>query len=253
MSLGCHLEYEGVSRNLVRLRTRFAVLLFAFAMQQSEDLLHAQTNVGKILGIVRDQSGGVVPDAAVTVRVVSTGVQMAATTYSDGSYSFPSLPIGEYAVTVRATGFKTAEHPGVHVVASEAVTIDFQLEVGETTQSVQVVGQATKVDTTTTTSGTTILASEIANLPLLIQGGARSGLDFIGTLPGVIGGTMGTINGGPEGGVGYLLDGTMGAYAGHGLTGDSFGMPPEGLAEIRLNATNDSEYGAKHSVLSNCA
>lgn len=234
---------------LLRVRILFARLFLALLALLAPNLLFAQTNVGKILGVVRDPSGAIIPNATVTARVLSTGVAINTRTNTQGAYIFPSLPIGAYVVTVSKDGFKTAEHPGINVVGSEAITIDFQLELGQATQTVQVTSLAPKVDTTTTTSGTTILSSEIAQLPLLVNGGARSGLDFIGTLPAVNGGVMGTINGGPEGGVGYMLDGTIGGYAGHGLTGDSFGMPPEGLAEIRLNATNDSQYGANSGVV----
>jgi carboxypeptidase family protein/TonB-dependent receptor-like protein len=228
---------------------RFVCLLIlcVLVVPRSDHQLLGQTNVGKILGSVRDPSGAVVPSAIVSVRAVSTGVVTEGKVNGQGAYVFPFLPIGEYVVTVSATGFKKAEHSGIHVVGSEAVTSDFTLEIGEPTETVQVSAEAAKVDTTTTTSGTTIFASEIADLPLLINGGARSGLNFVDVLPGVNGGTMGTINGAPEGGIGYYLDGTLGAYSGHGKTGDSFGMPPEALAELRLNATNDSQYSGANS------
>jgi hypothetical protein len=232
-----------------RLVVLWTVLCASWVLLTYPSALQAQSNTGQIHGVVRDPSGGIVPKATVTARGVSTGVQTDAQTNEQGSYSFPILPIGDYVVSASASGFKVSEHPPVHVVASEAVTIDFQLEIGKSTESVSVSAVAAKVDASTTTSGTTILSSEIADLPLLVQGGARSGLNFISALPGVNGGTMGTINGGPEGGVGYMLDGTMGAYAGHGLTGDSFNPPPEGLAELRLNATNDSEFGANSGVV----
>ena len=235
-----------------KLRVPCRLLLLAFATLHGPHLILAQTNVGKILGVVHDPSGAVVPNATVTARGVSTGVETEARTNGQGAYIFPSLSIGEYALTIRATGFKTIERPGVQIVGSETVKIDFQLELGQATQTVQVAGEAPKVDTTTTTTGTTLTSSEITDLPLLLNGGGRNALNFIGTLPGVIGGpsagTVTTINGGPEGGIGYYLDGVLGASAGHTLTGDSFNAPPEAIAELRLNATNDSEYGANSGV-----
>src|SRR5690242_6035899 len=228
-----------------KLRFLANLVLLLSAMTCVVNLSIAQTNVGKILGVVHDPSGATVPNASVTARSVSTGVETAARTNTEGAYTFPSLPIGEYSVSVRATGFKTIERPGVQIVGSEAVKIDFQLELGQATQTVQVAGEAPKVDATTTTSRTTLTSSEITDLPLLLNGSGRNALNFIGTLPGVIGGpsagTVTTINGGPEGGIGYYLDGVLGASAGHTLTGDSFNAPPEAIAELRLNATNDSE------------
>lgn len=237
---------------------RFVALLTFFlgvvCLQLSQPTtLQAQTNVGKILGVVRDPSGAAVPKATVTARLVSTGVTINRETNEAGAYVFPALPIGEYTLAVHSTGFKTSEHPAVHVVASEAVTIDFQLELGATTESVQVSALATKVDTTTTTQGDTLTSSEIESLPVMVNGSARNGLQMLGTLPGVIGGpaagTSTSIDGGPNGGVGYYIDGTMGSLAGHSLNGDAFNPPPEALAELRLNATNDSEYGANSGVV----
>src|SRR5437870_4985089 len=148
----------------MQLRSRMSVLLWtllcaSWALLTYPSALQAQSNTGQIHGVVRDPSAGVVPKATVTARGVSTGVQTGAQTNEQGSYSFPILPIGDYVVSASAPGFKVSEHPPVHVVASEAVTIDFQLEIGKSTESVSVSAVAAKVDASTTTSGTTILSS----------------------------------------------------------------------------------------------
>jgi hypothetical protein len=170
-----------------------------------------------------------------------------------GSYAFPSLPTGEYKITVRATGFKTFEQDGVQIVASGGLVIDFQLELGQSTDSVQVAAEAPKVDTGTVTEGNTIFTSQINELPLIMQGGARNAQSFIGLLPGVIGGpgtavATTTINGSQEGGVGYTLDGVIASTSGNSLMQDTFAHPPEAISEMRLNATNSSEYGSNGGV-----
>ena len=162
----------------MKTRSRFlalvAIFLTTVCLQLSRPaILRAQTNVGKILGEVRDPSGAAVPKATITARLVSTGVTIDRETNEAGAYVFPALPIGEYTVTVRAVGFKKGEHPAVHVVASEAVTIDLQLELGATTETVQVSAVASKVDTTTTTQGDTLTSSEIESLPVMVNGSAR--------------------------------------------------------------------------------
>ena len=137
-------------------------------------ILHAQQNVGRITGVVRDPSGAVVPKADITATALATGVVLQGHANEGGSYAFPSLPTGEYRLTVRAAGFKTFEQGGVQIVASGGLIIDFQLELGQSTESVQVAGEAPKVDTATVTEGNTIFTSQINELPLIMQGGARN-------------------------------------------------------------------------------
>ncbi len=216
-------------------------------------MLHAQQNVGRITGVVRDPSGAVVPAADITATAVATGVALRVKANEGGSYSFPSLPTGEYKIDVRATGFKGFEQGGVQIVASAALVIDFQLELGQSTESVQVTGEAPKVDTGTVTEGNTIFTSQINELPLIMQGGARNASSFIGLLPGVIGGpgtgvATTTINGSQEGGVSYTLDGVIASTSGNSLMQDTFAHPPEAISEMRLNATNSSEYGSNGGV-----
>src|SRR5437879_6078819 len=76
-------------------------------------ILHAQQNVGRITGVVRDPSGALVPNADITATALATGVVLQGHANEAGSYAFPSLPTGEYKLTVRAAGFKTFEQGGV--------------------------------------------------------------------------------------------------------------------------------------------
>ena len=223
--------------------------------------LKAQQNVGAIVGVVRDPSGAVVPNASLTVRSLATGVATEVKSNTEGAYSFPSVPIGEYTLTIRAVGFKTLERPAVRIVSSVSVTLDVTLEVGLVSQSVEVTGLAPKVDTTTTTTGTTRVTQEINELPLLIQGANRSVVSFLRTFPGVsplissnddstysVGIANTSINGAPEGGESYTMDGVFAANSGNGGLRDDFSPPPEMIEEMRLNATNSSEYGWNSGV-----
>src|SRR5260370_30457545 len=84
-------------------------------------MLLAQQNVGRITGVVRDPSGALVPKADITATAVATGVALLVHANEGGSYAFPSLPTGEYRITVRATRFKTFEQDGVQVRASRGL------------------------------------------------------------------------------------------------------------------------------------
>src|SRR5262245_11355043 len=91
--------------------------------------LHAQMNVGTIVGTVTDSSGAVVP--AVKLVAVNQGTQVTRETQtnSSGSYTFKALPVGRYNVTGTLAGFQTYERT-VQVVSGETVTLDISLVVG---------------------------------------------------------------------------------------------------------------------------
>src|SRR5437762_13741215 len=81
--------------------------LIAFAIAS------AQTTTGSIVGKVTDSSGAIVPNAAVTVTNVDTGIAIKATTDADGNYGVTTLPVGRYSVTIEAQGFKKSVSSGV--------------------------------------------------------------------------------------------------------------------------------------------
>src|SRR5882724_10566489 len=66
----------------------------------------AQTGTSRITGVALDSKGSIVPDATVTVMNEATGLLQTQATNDAGIYSFPSLPAGDYTVTVEKTGFK---------------------------------------------------------------------------------------------------------------------------------------------------
>src|SRR5262249_10829436 len=76
-----------------------------------------------IEGSVTDPSGGIVPEAQVTLVNVETGVSQTAKTNSAGSYSFPSQPPGKYKITVSAKGFASVTQENINLGASETRTI----------------------------------------------------------------------------------------------------------------------------------
>jgi hypothetical protein len=217
--------------------------------------LHAQQNVGNILGAVTDPTGAVVPNASLTARHVATGQQTQASTNAEGTYVLSGLPIGEYAITIRASGFNTLEQTKVRVLSSVTLTLDFQLEVGTSTQSVQVTAGAPVLDTSAGTTGTTRAAEELGELPVMQQGVQRASISFLRTIPGVspvqqaddtissIGIMTSTINGTSAGSGQMTYDGVPAMTSVHGGLGDWFSAPPEAIEEMRVTSTTSSEYG----------
>src|SRR5262245_18520824 len=95
----------------MRRQSLFAVLMILFAAH----VVHAQGTKGTITGVVKDNSGAVVPGASVKVVSDSTGALENIQTYSDGVYISPPLTAGTYRVVVSAAGFKQTEVTGLKV------------------------------------------------------------------------------------------------------------------------------------------
>ncbi|MBV8905394.1 MAG: carboxypeptidase regulatory-like domain-containing protein, partial [Acidobacteriia bacterium] len=144
--------------------------------------LAAQDISGTIEGTVLDPSGAPVPNAKVTVTNVDRNqVVRTLTTDMGGNYSAPFIPIGNYDVKVEAAGFKTAGHGGIVLNARDNLKINVSLEVGATTESVEVPAVIDTVDLSTATGATTIEGTQIRELSLA----TRNYEQLVPLMPGV--------------------------------------------------------------------
>jgi len=123
-------------------------------------------STGSISGQVTDTSGAAVGGATVAATNEATGVKLTAKTNSTGFYSFPSLTVGSYNISVSVTGFKTAIVNGLLVQVGQNAAANVALQVGEIAQSVTVMAQAPLLRTTESTVSTVVDENLIANLPL---------------------------------------------------------------------------------------
>src|SRR5260370_27996273 len=85
--------------------------------------------IGTIHGTVTDASGETVPQAKVVAVLEERNTTRSIETDNEGSYAFPSLPVGKYAVHVEALGFKTFSQTGVELTSNENARLDATLEV----------------------------------------------------------------------------------------------------------------------------
>jgi hypothetical protein len=117
-------------------------------------------------GTVTDPAGAAVPSAKVTATNQATGVQSETQTDSAGAYLFPSLPIGVYRISVRATSFQTAAIPDLTLPVATAVTQNIQLKIGQATETVEIVADAAIMQTTTNSMGQVINDKTVQEIPL---------------------------------------------------------------------------------------
>ena len=126
-----------------------------------------QTVQGVVTGTILDASGGVIPNATVTLTNEGTGISQSKTTKSDGIYLFPLVPPGTYTVTVTATGFRKNITTGVVVQASLTVPLNVTMQVATATTTLEVSTLPVLVQTATSDLTQTVSTSMIQDLPLL--------------------------------------------------------------------------------------
>src|SRR5579864_809734 len=165
---------DGVSARNV-LATILGVLLFSLA-------LFAQTNFGRILGTVTDQTGAVLPGAAVSVIDTQRGLARSLITDAAGEYNAPTLIPGTYTVRVEAKGFKVLNRENVLLEVGKEVRVDLTPQPGEQTQTVTVTEAIPLVDAASSTLGGTLSNADINDMPL----NGRNYQNLLNLRPGVV-------------------------------------------------------------------
>lgn len=126
----------------------------------------AQTITGAFTGTLSDQSGAVVPNAKVTATNTGTNVSYTAQSNDAGVYSLLFLPVGNYNMSAEVKGFKKATTGPFGLQVNQTARVDFKLEVGETSQSVEVTTAAPVLQTESTQTGESLQSKQLTELPL---------------------------------------------------------------------------------------
>jgi hypothetical protein len=223
--------------------------------------LFSQTNFGRILGIVTDQSGGVIPGATVTIVDTQRGVARTLTTNEVGEYNAPTLIPGTYMVRVEAKGFKKIERENVVLEVGKDVQVDVTVQPGERTETVTVTDSIPLVQTTNDTLGGTLNNADINDMPL----NGRNYQSLMGLRPGVMlqpgGGawTQSTNNIRPDETV-WMVDGVINAnffdarpIAGMSspLTDGATILPIDAIQEFNIMENPKAEYGWRPGAVVN--
>jgi hypothetical protein len=126
----------------------------------------AQEFRGTLSGSVTDPSSAKIAGARITVTETKTGTSIKTVSDSAGQYSIPFLLPGDYDVSAEAAGFKTFVHKGVALGAGEHQAVDIALQVGDTTQTVEVSAGGTLLNSSNASLGQAISTKEVEDLPL---------------------------------------------------------------------------------------
>ncbi|HET7212113.1 MAG TPA: TonB-dependent receptor [Terriglobia bacterium] len=149
---------------------KLALLLFVTAAVGliSVGRLNAQVLYGSVAGTVTDQTGAVVPGAAIRITNDNTGLTRNVNSGPSGQYTIIDLPAGTYTLSVEAQGFKPVRTTGISIAVGSVRQQNVQLSVGAVSQQVTVSGAATALQTQQTNVHTTISSYAVQNLPLNI-------------------------------------------------------------------------------------
>jgi len=216
---------------------------------------YAQVTTATLVGLVRDNSGAVIPGASVVATHDGTGVAREGVTDANGEFVFSALPNGPYTVRIELTGFKTISQRGIQLGAGQTVRQTFVLEVGAMSETVTVTGEAPLVQTAMSLQSDSLGSQEVRELPVNrrnIQNliGLTAGVVITGT--GAAGGSGGVqMNGVASGGTGITVDGTEANSNPEGRSLTQYGsenqisvMSLDSIAEVQIvKGVLPAEYG----------
>src|SRR5262249_3237610 len=109
-----------------------------------------------ILGRVTDAAGPAASGATVPISSPATGDELSSVTGSDGDYQIPYVIPGAYKITVTAQGFKTTIREQMDLRVGERTALDFTLEVGAVSDTVNITSEAPLIDMASASSGMVI-------------------------------------------------------------------------------------------------
>ena len=238
------------------LRSLSRVIVLLLVLCAGRGLMMAQFDQGAVLGTIKDVKGGAVNNATVTLTNVDTGVAQKATSADSGDYLFPTVRIGNYKVEAEATGFSKSVVGNVNVTVTSRQRVDFTLQVGQVSETVNVTEAAPLLETDSSSKGQVIQQKQIVNLPILGRSYANLALLAPGVRQSQVG-NQGDISFRREGSYNvnglrsvfnnFLLDGIDNNFYGttnQGFSNQSIQPAPDAVAEFRLSINAYSaEYG----------
>jgi hypothetical protein len=145
----------------------------------------AQVGRGTIQGIVSDSTGAIVVGAAVQIIQIDTNNTFELVTNTEGLYIAPNLPVGTYRVVVKQPGFATLTREPITVRAEVVLGLDFKIQPGAVTETVNITGEAPLLDLSASSSPTTITKEVFESLPVISAGSKRNITQLLLNVPGL--------------------------------------------------------------------
>src|SRR5262245_45516575 len=201
----------------------------------------------QVSGMLKDQTGGVLPGVTVSAKNVETGLTRSAVTNAAGEYRVPALPPGTYTVTAELAGFTSETRPDIILIIDQDAAINFTLKPAAVAEVLTVTGEAPVVDTTKSDVSTSVSTQQIQDLPVA----SRRWIDLAMLTPGTSQDNIrgffyrGNVNiggGAREYSNGFIVDGVNNTWAEMGEPRQNFAM--DAIQEFKVSTSNyKAEYG----------
>lgn len=236
-----------------RLSTAVLGLISLFLVLPAGTVM-AQTTTATISGLVKDESGAVLPGVSVNVKNVDTGSVRTLVTDDQGHYMAPELGPGNYEVEATLAGFQTAVRTGITLTVGRHAAVDLALKVGAPDEKVVVSGEAPLVETASSAMAGLVGEVQIRDLPLngrnfvqltlletgVVQARSAGGSAVVG------GGLKMSFHGARTDSNNFMMDGTsinsVNQFAIGGASGQAMGV--ETIREFQVITSNFSaEFG----------
>jgi Carboxypeptidase regulatory-like domain/TonB dependent receptor-like, beta-barrel len=239
-------------RRVLRAATLASLLLISLVAS----VFAQRADRGILTGVVQDPTGKNVLGASVKVKNDDTGVVTDLVTNDAGSYSSPSLVLGNYSITVEMVGFKTAIRSGIRLVGGQTVREDVTLELGEVSEQITVSASAEILNTANADVTHTVDSTFYQNLPVVMGADIRLAEALLQLQPGynpmkpngdpMFRGSQfqSRLNGGQLAAMENFFDGVAFGYAsGHNQSHES-APPIESVGEMKvITSSFSAQYG----------
>src|SRR6266849_3578748 len=188
---------------MLRVSSVLGVVLFAlvFWVRDPMTVRGQSISTGTIAGTVTDPSGAAVAGATVTLTNLGTSTSRTAATNETGRYVLANVEPGTYSLTINKTGFRVAKFSNQVVNIGGSLTLNVTLEIGATSQTVEVTATNAELQTMNATVGNTITGIALESLPSL----GRDVSTFVTLQPGVA--MDGSVAGANQDQNSFMLDG----------------------------------------------
>jgi hypothetical protein len=229
-----------------------AWFVVAFGLIMSVSAGFGQVFTATVTGVVTDPSSAAVPNASVNIINTATGEKRTGTTATDGRYTFSQLLPGTYELSAEATGFKKYIQQGIGLRANDTAELNVNLQVGSTSESVEISAAAPLLDTQTADQSVHIETNTLANLPMATRDAFRVVWANAGISEAFNGATSSTgdqnldrfgMNGGRTESTAILIDGVP-ATSTSQWNGLYYSPTLEDVQEVQLVRNSyDAQYG----------
>jgi len=216
-------------------RIRIALCGIAVVALLSTSALWAQAIFATLTGVVTDPSGAVVANAKITLRDAGSGSERNSVTDSQGFYTFASIPVGTYNLTIEAPGFQAYRATDIAMGGGERRNVNASLTVGSTNQTVEVTGTADLLTPVDSGEKASVLTTQ--QLENFIQVGSNAA-EYLKIMPG-----FGNQNGSNNK---SSYSGQVVGINGNGDGGDLAASPSTGVGLANIRDRLSQAYGAAH-------